>query len=410
MKRILKIALPLLIVAGAGIVAVAIIRAKPKVETRRPVVPPPIVRVERVEIGSHQFFVKSQGTVSPRTESRLVPEVSGRVIWVAPSFVSGGFFEADEVLLKIDPQDHERAFTRAQSDVAQRDLGVAQEEAEARLAEREWKELGEGAEADPLTLRVPQLNEAKAQLASARAALEQARRDLERTKVQAPYAGRVREKLVDLGQYVNQGTAVATLYSVDLAEIRLPLPNEDLAYIDLPLVYRGDEADGAGTRVILRADFAGKEHSWEGRIVRTEGEIDRASRMVHVVAQVKNPYGRSEDLGKPPLAVGMYVRAEIEGYQVDDVAVLPRASLRGKSRVWIVDSEDRLRFREVELARATREHIIIRSGLEAGERVCLTSLEAVTDGMRVRTVDESKAATAGGTTRPADEAAKGGNP
>jgi RND family efflux transporter MFP subunit len=410
MKRLLKIVLPLLIVGGAVIVAVAIIRAKPEVETRRPVVPPPIVRVEQVEIGSHQFFVKSQGTVSPRTESRLVPEVSGRVIWVSPSFVSGGFFEADEVLLKIDPQDYERALTRAQSEVAQRELRVAQEEAEARLAEREWQDLGRGTEADPLTLRIPQLNEAKAQLASARAAEEQAKRDLERTQVRAPYAGRVREKLVDLGQYVNRGTAVATLYSVDLAEIRLPLPDEDLAYIDLPLVYRGDEADDAGTPVILRADFAGKEHSWEGRIVRTEGEIDRASRMVHVVAQVKNPYGRTGEKGKPPLAVGMYVRAEIEGYQVDDVAVLPREALRGKSRVWVVDDESRLRFREVELARATRDHIIVRSGVQQGERVCLTSLEAVTDGMRVRTVDEMKAEKDGGADAVADRTAKEGRP
>jgi RND family efflux transporter MFP subunit len=385
MKRFLKIVLPLIIVAAASVAAVAIIKSKPPVEVRHPEVLPPLVRTETVALTDLTFSVSSQGTVVPRTESRLVPEVSGRVIWVAPSFETGGFFEEGESLLRIDVSDYEQILIRARASVAQAELRLAQEEAEARVARAEWEELGGDEEAQPLTLREPQLAEARAALESAKAAREQAELDLERTEVKAPYAGRVREKLVDLGQFVNRGTAVARIYSVDFAEVRLPIPDYELAYLDLPLRYRGEEAPQSGPRVTLSTNFAGMRCKWEGRIVRTEGEIDPASRMVHAVARVKDPYARGDDADRPPLAAGMFVNAEIEGKNAKDVAVLPRAALHGTNRVWVVDQDDRLRFREVELLRTTRTEIVIRSGLEAGERICLSPLEAVTDGMQVRT-------------------------
>jgi RND family efflux transporter MFP subunit len=272
--------------------------------------------------------------------------------------------------------------------VAARKLRLAQEEAEAEVARREWEALGEG-EASPLTLRVPQLEDARASLRAAEAALTQAERDLNRTEVRAPYTGRVREKLVDVGQFVSRGTPAALLYAVDYAEIRLPLPDQDLAFLDLPLDYRNDAPDEPGPRVVLHAEFAGQTHSWQGRIDRTEGAIDPMSRMVQVVARVKDPYGHGEEKDRPPLAVGMYVEAEIEGSTVEQVAVLPRAALRGEDLVYVVDPENRLRFRKVDVLRATREEVVIRSGLQEGEQVCLSPLEAVTDGMRVRLPEES---------------------
>jgi multidrug efflux pump subunit AcrA (membrane-fusion protein) len=182
---------------------------------------------------------------------------------------------------------------------------------------------------------------------------------------------------------------VATLYSVDYAEVRLPIPNAELAYLDLPLDYRGNPSKERGPRVTLRAEFAGKMHEWDGRIVRTEGEIDPTSRMVQVVARVKDPYGKGDDPTRPPLAVGLFVQAEIQGRLTRDVAALPRSALRSKDTVLVVDSETRLRFRQVGLLRATDEKIVIESGLEPGEKICLSPLEAVTDGMEVRTLDES---------------------
>ena len=385
--RLLQIVLPVVVLAAAGLGAYTLIQNRPEVQVRVPVFEPPGVRVQRVVFQDVQLTVKSQGTVSPRTESQLAPEISGRVIRVAPSFASGGFFEAGDVLLEIDPYDYQQALISARGQLAQARLRLAQEEAEADVARREWAALGRG---DPraLTLREPQLEDARAALAAAEASVDRATRDLDRAEIRAPYAGRVRRKSVDVGQFVTVGSPVATIYAVDYAEIRLPLPDAELAYLDLPLSYRGTE-NRVGPRVTLRANFAGQTHEWQGRIVRTESEIDPVSRMVHLVAQVRDPYAPGTDPTRPPLAVGMYVEAEIEGNVVTGVAVLPRAALRGLSQVLVVDGASRLRFRDVDLLRATTEVILVRAGLEEGEAVSLSPLEAVTEGMQVQILGDA---------------------
>jgi multidrug efflux pump subunit AcrA (membrane-fusion protein) len=180
---------------------------------------------------------------------------------------------------------------------------------------------------------------------------------------------------------------LARIYAVDRAEVRLPLPDAELAYVDVPLDYRNRAAREPGPRVVLRSEFAGAVHEWEGRIVRTAGEIDPKSRMVQVVVEVIDPYGRSEDSNRPPLAVGMFVEAEIVGHLVKNVVVLPRTALRGDDRVWVAGDDGRLRFRDVEIVRVGRERVVIRSGLEPGEQVVLSPLATATDGMRIRILD-----------------------
>jgi len=393
MKRIVKpvvmVLLPLIVIVAAVFGAVTMYKAKPEVKKRDPVVLPPLIRFQEVETATVRFTVHSQGTVSPRTESLLAAEVSGRVIDVSDSFVTGGFFEAGDVLVRIDPSDYRRMVVSSRAEIARMMLQLAREEAEAEVARREWKDLGKG-KPTPLTLHEPQLADARAALEAAEAALEQAEHDLARAEIRAPYAGRVRQKSVDVGQFITRGSPAGTVYAVDHAEIRLPLADEDLAYLDLPLVYRGNGNGLPGPEVTLSADFAGSVFSWKGRIVRTEGEIDPSSRMVHVVARVKDPYGRTEDPDRPPLAVGLYVQAVIEGRSAEDVVVLPRAALRGEKTVLVVDGEDRLRFRNVEILRRTRETVVIDSGLSAGERVCISPLETVTDGMKVRPLREGE--------------------
>lgn len=380
--RILQAVLPLALLGLAGLAAVTMIRNRPVVETRPPEIAPPGVRVHVVALEDVALAVTSEGTVRPRTESELVPEVSGRVMSVAPSFAEGGFFEAGDVLVTIDPFDYEQAVVAARAQLAQSRLRLAEEEAEAEVAQREWDSLGQG---DPreLTLRKPQLDDARAAVAAAEASLVRAERDLERARITAPYAGRVRRKGVDVGQFVTMGSSVATIYAVDQAEIRLPLPDNELAYLNLPLSYRGS-ANRQGPGVTLRSTFAGETHAWIGRIVRTESEIDPVSRMVHVVAEVDDPYRPGPDPDRPPLAVGMYVDAEIEGRRFRQIAVVPRSGLRGRSQVMVVDGENRLRFRDVELLRMTAGSIYVRSGLASGERVVVSTLDSPTDGMLVQ--------------------------
>jgi RND family efflux transporter MFP subunit len=301
---------------------------------------------------------------------------------VSSSFAEGGFFEEGDALVKIDPFDYEQALISARSQLAQARLRLAQEQAEAEIAEREWNDLGRG---DPreLTLRKPQLDEAQAAINAAEASVTRAERDLERAEIIAPYAGRVRQKNVDIGQFVRIGDMIATVYAVDIAEIRLPLPDDQIAYLDLPLSYRGGRQQ-IQPAVTLRATFAGETHEWQGRVVRTESELDPVSRMVHVVAEVSDPYAPSENSNQPPLAVGMYVEAEIEGRLVQNVAAIPRAALRGRDQVLVVSADEHLEFRDVAIFRSTTDAIYVQSGLSNGELVVVSPLDTPTDGMRIQ--------------------------
>jgi len=253
------------------------------------------------------------------------------------------------------------------------------------LARREWDEIGEG-EPTPLTLHEPQIADAQASVEAAKAGIARAERDLDRTSVRAPYAGRVRAKSADIGEFVSRGVPVARIYSVDYAEVRLPLPNSDLAFIDLPLHYRGQHST-LGPKVTLRADFAGTTHEWSGRIVRTEAEIDSKTRMVHIVARVAAPYARGSHGDRPPLAAGMFVQAEIEGRLAQAVSVIPRTALRSDRSVLVVDPEDRIRIRNVEVLRIAGSDAIVKSGLLDGDRLCVSTLSLLTDGTRVRTIE-----------------------
>ena len=327
--------------------------------------------------------------MAPRTEAEFVPEVFGRVMEIAPSLVVGGFFEEGDVLLRLDSREYELAVTRSRASIAQAELRLETERQEAAVAMEEWELLGAGPPT-PLAMREPHIAEAESALASAEAALQQAEYDLERTIVRAPFAGRVRSKRVDVGQFVQRGNSIATLYAVDAVEIRLPIPDSELQFVDLPLAYRGDggSVSETGPEVILRSEFAGQEHEWRGRIVRTEGEIDPRTRMVHAIARVEDPYARSDEGLRPPLALGMFVEAEILGRSSGQVAILPRTALRGADQVLVVDDEYELRVQQVEIFRLERDQVMVRSGLEEGDRIVVSPLENAVNGMPVSVIGE----------------------
>jgi RND family efflux transporter MFP subunit len=392
MRPSFRLLAPLAVLALGVLGAVTLLATRPELEARPRDAVVPLVRVALVKLEDLTLEVATHGTVKPRTESALVPEVSGRVLEISPSLAAGGFFAEGDVLLRIDPRDYEVALERARASVARsasEHSRSAAELARARsLAEREF------ASAAQLDEAVRNEAVASATLREARAALMQSERDLARTTLRAPFAGRVREEQVDVGQFVSRGAPVATLYAVDWAEVRLPVPDDELAFLDLPLVWRGEQTELPGPEVRLFARFGGAEQEWSGRIVRTEGEIDPKSRMVHAVARVEDPYGHSGG-DRPPLAVGLFVRAAIRGKVVPNVAVLPRGALRSGSQVLVLDADGRLRFRDVEVLRAQRDEVVIRAGLADGERVCVSPLETVVDGMAVRVAPDVDVAAGG---------------
>jgi RND family efflux transporter MFP subunit len=382
-----KIFVPALIVMVGILCASVLVAARARVETKPPVSAAPLVRVRTVTPTDVRLDVRGQGAVQPRTESNLVAEVDGRVIWMSPRLVSGGFFDAGEPLLRLDPADHELAVARTAAVV---------ESTASRLAlahktlERTQTLAGTGAMSKiELDDAENAARVAEALHREAEAAFQQARRNLARTEISAPFEGRVRTERVDVGQFVSRGAPLATLYAVDFAEVRIPLPDSDLAYLNLDLTDRELGAGKKGPSVDLKATFAGEERLWQGHVIRTEGEIDRRSRMVNLVVRVEQPYGSAAEDGGAPLAVGLFVDAEIEGKPLRGAVVLPRGALRGRDRVLVVDAEDRLEWRKVEIARKRGDEMVITSGLAAGDRVLLSTLEAATAGTQVRAVEDA---------------------
>jgi RND family efflux transporter MFP subunit len=391
MKANPKLTLPVIVVLVGFVAAGGMIAARPNVAVEKPEHQAPLVRVFSAQPTNVQLTVEARGSVVPRTESELVAEVSGRIVWVSPSLASGGFLETDDVLLRIDPLDYEIAVTRA-------DAALTRAESELELAQaslgRQRKLASRGVESSAaLEGAVNAAQVAEAMQRDALATLQKARRDLERTQVRSPFAGRVREKRVDVGQFVGRGSPVARIYAVDFAEVRLPIPDSELAFVDLPIAYRdGGESSNKSPDVLLRSRFAGREHVWRGKIVRTEGEIDPKTRMIHAVARVPDPYGRGDDPDRPPLSVGLFVEAEILGRRVDDVVVIPREALHGGDQVAVVDDEGRLHLRAVEVLKRNRESVVLRSGIEAGERICTSPLGISIEGMQVQTIDDETVA------------------
>ena len=376
-----RVLLPVLILLLAGAATAAMILLKKPVTRQVPPPVLPLVRVMRVEAGPATMVVRSEGTVEPRTESTLVAEVGGRLIEVAPELAPGSFFERGAVLARIDPTDYESALAQAEASVSQAEVLLAQEEADARLAIEEW-EATEQQPPPPLVSHELQLAQARAALAAARAARQQARRNLERTTLRAPFDGRVRSKLVDVGQFLPPAAPLAQIYATDWVEIPLPLGEDEAGFVDLPFAPKAGRASHPEVRIT--ASFGGGRQPWRGRIVRLDGAIDPRTRMIRAIARVEDPYGRRGGGRRPPLMPGAFVEAEIIGKRLPRLIALPRAALREGRAVLVLDGEQRLYRREVEIYRLDGETAWISDGLDDGEEICLTPLTQVIDGMRVR--------------------------
>jgi len=412
----MKALVPLAIIVVSALIVIVVKVTQPDVEAGPARVNAPLVSVIEVQPRVMQFSVKTQGTVMPRTESDLIPQVSGEVIWVSPRLVSGGFFEAADPLLRIDPSDQQVELEAARAVVARTRSEFARAKTEIER-QRSLAQQGVASQA-----RIDDAEKAfqvaEAELREQLAKLARAERDLDRTEIRAPYQGRVRSEQVDVGQFVSRGVPIAKLYATDYAEVRLPLPDRDLFYLDIPFDLSGERVDPdgdwtkteLGPEVQLRAEFAGEPRTWIGRIVRTEGEIDAKSRMIHLVARVEDPYDQKGMTGSAPLAVGLFVNAEIQGRTVENVFVLPRTALRtdvGTDLVYVVDAGDRLRFTNVDVLRADREDVVISGGLRPGDRVCVSPLAAAVDGMSVRIVSDPADEGRLGQQQPATEGAGG---
>jgi RND family efflux transporter MFP subunit len=383
-KRFIQLSLSVVFVALGVLGLRALTASKEEMSKRRPPVPVPMVRTIEVKTGPMTVKVRGEGTVRPLREINLVPEVGGKAVYVSPSLVNGGVFRKSDTLLRIDPEDYQLAVTLAEAKVKDAESALELAKEEAAAAEEEWRLLydtGEKEESQPppLVAKVPQLAAAQARLEADKADLRKALLNLERTELKAPFDGRVGSENIDIGQYVIPGQSLGTLYSTEAAEIVVPLESENLFWFDVPGFTAGD---GAGSEAVIRASIAGRQLSWQGEVARTEGRLDERTRTINVVIKVEKPYAK-----RPPLIFGLFVTVDIEGRSVPRAALIPRAALRQGDMVWVV-GDSRLKFRKVHVARVQGDEVMIEGGLEAGDRVVVTPLKEVTDGMVVRTVKQ----------------------
>lgn len=339
-----------------------------------------LVDVATVVKQNLNHLVSSQGTVRPKFNSVLVTEVNGRIIEISNAFVAGGFFSKNDVLIRIDPSDYETSVKSSEAALARAEATLLEERARAKVAETEWNQFMDG-NAPELYLRKPQLARELANVRSAEADLERAQRDLERTTIRAPFDGMVREKSAEIGQFVSRGANLGTVFGTSIAEIRLPLTDNDLAYIALPQSNKQTEP----VKVTLSARIAGVNQSWQAAIVRSEGVVDEKSRVVYAVAQLNDPYALKSD--HKVLSYGRFVQATIEGTYASDIVVLPRHTVTSDDEVLVV-ADNKVDVRKVEVLRTDEESVYVVNGLNAGEMYATSIIPNPMNGLAVRTGDE----------------------
>lgn len=354
-------------------------------ELQEPVATAPAVFFSTAQTQSVTLDVNAQGEVRPLTDINLTAQVSGRVIETSSSFVNGGAFDEGDMLIKIEDTDYRAAVAAAKARVAQAEQTLRLEEAEAELARRDFEELNPNETPSQLTLRIPQLAQARANFEAARAEMESAQINLQRTAIRAPFPGRVRERIAGVGQFVSPGAQLGRIFSTDVAEIRLALTDNDLAKLGLPLAFVETD-NNLGPNVALSARLAGKNHNWQGRIARTDGSIDATTRQVIAIAVVDDPYGAGADNGTP-LAMGLFVDGTITGKPYENAIVLPRSALYGRDKVYVIGDDNTLIERTIEIVSSDRDTITLASGINSGERVVISPLRGAGEGDEVAPTD-----------------------
>ena len=370
---------PILIILIGSFFAFVISVSSPKPQKGIELPKPTPVFYEIISKKDITLKILTNGEVKPLNEINLISQVSGQIVKAANEFVDGGIIKAGSPLVWIDDRDYKLAVISAESRVAQASKLLEREIAESELAKNDWEELGIG-EASPLTLRIPQLKEAEAAEKAALADLEKAKLNLERTVVKLPFQGIIRQKKTGVGQFVGTGSILATAFSAEEVLIALPLTDTELSYLGLPLAYE-EEMIFSGPKVNFYSLVSNKNSEWTGRIVRTAGSIDPLTRLVYVYAEVINPYQQS-----PPLAIGMFVDAVIEGKTIKDGFLIPNSAINNNSKIYIINKSDNLEIREIEVLGTENDNVIIKGEISEGERVVVSPLNNAKSGMALKPI------------------------
>jgi RND family efflux transporter MFP subunit len=376
-----KITLAALVLGIVFIAAIATLKPAPE-KAKRP--PPPLLMVDVITAAPQHLRPKvlSQGTVAPKREIDLISQVSGKVIAVADDYGNGSFFRSGDQLIQIESDEYQFAVVRAKAQLAKALEQVALEKGRSRQAKREWRDLGDRT-ANALFLREPQLAAAEATLESARADLDKANLDLSRTQIVTPFQGRIRQTFVDLGQFVGPGARIAKIYSTDVVEVRMPLSDRQVSLIDLPVNFE-DAATANYPNVTLRSTVGDRHYEWNGKIVRTESSIDIQSRMTYAVAEIQNPFKEDPNSDRPPLSIGMFVEAEIEGRSIANAVPLPKQIIYRGDEILVLNANNEIAMQKLTIVQSDGDSVVAVD-IPSGTRVVGTRIGLPVPGMKVTT-------------------------
>lgn len=372
-----KAGIPVLILIGAIVVMVVLISMKEQPEKEEVIERDFLVDAKPIELKSVEFLVYSQGSVQAKNKTILSSQVSGRVTAISDKFVEGGFFKKGDVLVELETNDYQTDLLLAEAELARAQASFDEEKARGKVAAEEWRSFNNGTPPE-LGLRKPQLAREEASVQAAKANLQRAQRNLDRTKIRAPYDGLVKSRNIDLGQFITLGSQLGEVYSTDVAEVRLPLTDDDVAFLT--------DLNTDTPQVTLSAEVAGKTIKWQGRLVRDEAVLDSKSRVIYGVVEVKDPYQLQLQKQKKGMALrfGRFVNATITGITADNIVVLPRNVLRLDGTILSVDDDKKIRINFVTVQRADEDFVYISEGLDPQELVVVSALPNPYEGMPVR--------------------------
>lgn len=379
MKRIIG---PFVVVVVTLLVVIGLVRTAPEPEVGEAVTNRIGVYIERATRTGARAEVTVYGEVRPRVQIDVISEVSGRVTGVSSRFTEGGSVMAGDALLTIEDRDYVVAVSEARARLAARRLELEQALADADVSRQQLA--GEVNPSD-LALRKPQIAQARAGVQAAELSLSRAESDLSRTKISLPFDARITQTMVDEGQYVGAGRTVASVFSTDVAEVRLPLTDADIAALGVPIGFEAPE--GAGLPVQLSTDVAGATRRWSGQLVRLDASLDPRTRSTFGTVEVADPFDIAD--GDMPMAPGLFVAAEIEGRTLADVLAIPAAGLRAGGRVFIMNDDDILEIRSVIVAHATARMAYLSSGVSEGDRVIVSPIRNPVEGMALSAIEEA---------------------
>ena len=401
--RILRTIIPIAVILAVAFFAFQFLTAnKPVPETASEAPKSLTVFAERIERRTLSYQVETQGEVRPRSEIGITPQVSGQITIVSQRFVDGGYIPKGEIIARLDTTDFELSVTRAEAVVATAEQQLALEHAESEIAIKDLNDLGIS-ESSPLARREPQMAEARAMLNSAEAQLQEANLALERSIIRAPFNLRVRDRSVDVGQFVSPGQSLGTVFATDRVEVALPITDAELGQLGLPLAF-SHSARTPGPEVIFNASVGGVMRTWKGRIVRSAAVVNNQSRLINIVGEVRDPYGRGADDGAP-MVPGLFVTAKISGIEIKDVLWAPRAAVRGEGDLFISvdldtisapateeneddalkrpDGKSALSVRKVDVLYSDQDGAYFINGAEVGELAIVSPLQNPVEGTRL---------------------------